>query len=467
MRSRLSVHAVLGALVITLAGGAASAAPAYAEEVYTRPSSGVFYFAGHGWGHGRGLNQWGAQGAATQGQTATQILNAYYPGTSVGALGNVGIRVLLQKDDGKDVLVDRIANLAAHDLSNNGRWALPGGPTQWRFVVDSIGKLRIQGLTSAGWTNWAFGGHNEFTGPLRFEGATPLHLSYPDGTARDYRGTLSAVRMSSTSIATVNTLSMEQYLYGVVPRESPSYFHAEALKAQAVAARSYSAYKIQHVASTAKWDICDSTQCQVYGGLRLYTGGDVIALERDTTNAAVDATRGVVRTYNGAAIFAEYSSSNGGWSTAGSVPYLVARADPWDAIASPDHNWNGQVSVAQLQAKFAAVGTLDRIVVVTRDGHGDWGGRVKTVRLEGHTSSGGATSVTTTGAGVYGANTWPASSSGLRSSWWKVTSAPVPTFTGAVAGVSSGNAVAPVGTVRVWFDIRNTGNLSWPVNGLV
>jgi SpoIID/LytB domain protein len=301
---------------------------------------------------------------------------------------------------------------------------------------------------------------------LQFEGPTVLRDYFASGAARDYRGALRAVRTGTTTINVVNVLDLESYLYGVVPRESPSSFRAEALKAQAVAARSYSAYKVDHATSGSTYDICSTTSCQVYGGVRsVSSGGTVTELETSATTSAVDATKGVTRTYGGTAIFAEFSSSNGGFSTAGSVPYLTANADPWDAIASPNHTWTATLTAAQVEARYPSVGHLLRIRVTRRDGNGDWGGRVKDVILEGVDSAGNGTSVGATGGGIYLANPWPQSSSGLRGSWWRV----VPSYGATVVSQSAApSLVKPPGQAKADLVVtyRNTGSTTWTTSGL-
>src|SRR6476619_25791 len=72
-----------------------------AEQVYDRPASGVFTVIGHGWGHGHGLSQWGAQGAASLGVGADEITSTDYPGTAKAVLPDAPIRVLLQADEGR------------------------------------------------------------------------------------------------------------------------------------------------------------------------------------------------------------------------------------------------------------------------------------------------------------------------------------------------------------------------------
>src|SRR5689334_20236307 len=88
-----------GTLVTALAVVAPPAqASVTVNEVYGRPSSGVFQLLGHGWGHGHGLSQYGAQGAATISKTADQITSFYYPGTAKAVQGNPTMRVLLSTD---------------------------------------------------------------------------------------------------------------------------------------------------------------------------------------------------------------------------------------------------------------------------------------------------------------------------------------------------------------------------------
>ena len=94
--------ALLLAATAGLAVGAVS--PAAADASYAVPSDGVLRLTGHGYGHGKGLSQYGALGAATQGLTWQQIDEFYYPGTTWGRIGGK-VRVLITGDTGKDVQV--------------------------------------------------------------------------------------------------------------------------------------------------------------------------------------------------------------------------------------------------------------------------------------------------------------------------------------------------------------------------
>ena len=465
-RPFLPAVTALTGLLAGLVVAVGTAGPAAAEEVAERPADGVFSIEGHGWGHGRGMSQWGAQGAASLGRTADEITSFYYPGTTKTVLAPAPIRVLLQGDEGKDLQVEPAAGLTVTDVSTGTTSELPSGPTRWRVLADSTG-LHVQSLSGSTWTPYALGGGTTHGGPLRFSGPTFVRVHFPNATSRDYRGSVQAVKTSASGMSSVVVLPLEDYLLGVVPRESVSSWKPAALQSQAIAARSYSANKRDRVGGAGHWDICDTTQCQVFGGSRLYTASGVTELEPASTSEAARATAGVVRAYGGKAIFAEYSSSNGGWSTNGDFPYLKAQRDDWDGVvANSVHSWKASLRATDLERKFPTLGTLKRIRVTARDGNGEWGGRVKTVVLEGVSSTGAPTSVTTTGAGVYSARTWPASSDGLKSSWWRV----VPTQTGStVAAQSAAPAlVRPPGAAKGTLTARltNTGATAWPVEGL-
>ena len=256
---------------------------------------------------------------------------------------------------------------------------------------------------------------------MRFvDSASVLRLWRGNNTSVDYRGEATAIPTggspgSVTSVTTVLSLPLEQYLRGTVPRESPASWPADALRAQAVAARTYAARAIQ-ASVGKKWDICDTTSCQVFGGTTAYSAsGSPTAQEYASTDTAIQETAGVALTYNGSPAFLEYSSSNGGWSTAGSAPYLIARADAWDGTApgDPVHSWTAKLRVSDLEAKFPSIGSFSRLVVTQRDGNGEWGGRVLAVRVEGT-----AGSVNATGYDVMNSHAYPSFSDGLRSNWW-------------------------------------------------
>lgn len=376
---------------------AGSPAPdAGTAEVYPVPAGGVFHLDGHGYGHGRGMSQWGAAGAAEHGLSAASILSFYYPGTVQQTRGPSSIRVLISAATASTTQVDPAAGLTARDLATNALYHLPTGPQRWRARRDGP-VLRLESFGGSTWSPYP-NANSAFTGPLRFAatGAMTLHV----GTAsKRYRGTLTASPAGTTQLQVVNTVDLESYLDGVVPAESIPSWPAAALQAQAVAARTYA---IAH-GRTSTYDICDTTACQVYGG---------VDIEDARTTAATKATAGQIRTYNGAPISAEFGASNGGWTVSGGVPYLPAEADPYDGIDPRSSNtWAATLSAKDIEGWYPAVGTLRALRVLSRDGHGQWGGRITGLALDGVDRSGRVTTVQLTDQSSIRL--------GQRSTWWR------------------------------------------------
>jgi len=145
----------------------------------------------------------------------------------------------------------------------------------------------------------------------------PLEAGFISTKGKWYRGTL-VVRNKVGKLSVVNDVELEDYIKGVVPAEMPSGWHEEALKAQAVAARSYALANLGKRASLG-FDLKDTPEDQAYGGA---------SAETPKTNAAVDETKGVVITYDMKVISAFYSASAGGQSAnskdvwGGSLPYI-------------------------------------------------------------------------------------------------------------------------------------------------
>ena len=141
-----------------------------------------------------------------------------------------------------------------------------------------------------------------------------------------YPGDL-ALSVKDGAILPVLTLPLETYLQGVVPYEMSDSFPPEALKSQAVCARTYAMSKLD---PSADWDVVDTTNDQVFKGL---------LPENKNTEAAVTDTKGLVLTYRGKLITAWYSASNGGqtelpqhvWGGKNIPACFKMTDDPWDA----------------------------------------------------------------------------------------------------------------------------------------
>ncbi len=386
-RTSSTTSGVLAALITTVlvvglapATDAATVSSRRAPEVWTIGPGSTIEVDGHGYGHGRGMSQYGSEGAARQGLNSTQIMEFYYPGTSAGqARGQV--KVWIPGDTDNRLTVVRRAGLTVKNLATKKKLVLPDKrATKWR-LSPGVGTRTVVSFYRRGWVKWrSFRGDAEFSA-----GGAPITLVLPKGKVA-YRGAL-ALRAPSPGKrkrVTVNRLPLERYLRGVVPRETFTTWHQAALEAQAIAARTYAAWE-RSTPLSPLYQICDTTACQVYGGF---------SAEHPSTNKAIAATRYAVRLdAAGEPAFTQFSSSNGGWTAAGSQPYLAAKQDPYDGWSgNPHSDWTLPLTAGNVQRNYPAIGTLTSISIDTRDGHGDLGGRVLKMTLKGTKDT-----VTTTG----------------------------------------------------------------------
>ena len=197
-----------------------------------------------------------------------------------------------------------------------------------------------------------------------------------------YRGELRLV-YDGSGIKVLNIVSLEDYAKGVLPSEMSPSWQPEALKAQAVAARTFALYNKGkgHNASSG-YDLCSSSHCQVYSGS---------AAETNATNRAVDDTYGQIMQYNNQPIYAAFHASSGGatensedvWGNY--LPYLRSVTD--DDSKSPYHNWISKFTVDQVEKKLSSagkgVGDLQSIALVPMTGSGSVTGRSASGRVYG------------------------------------------------------------------------------------
>jgi SpoIID/LytB domain protein len=356
-----------------------------ASNSVTVGSSSTVSFKGHGYGHGIGMSQYGAEGAARDGKSYSAILSHYYPGTSLASKSG-DIRVLISADTTDGVLIKAQSGLKVEDLSGKRTISLPtsiGGKAveRWEIVRTEASATRSKLIyrTSGNYTNFEYQGSAlTWSGDGQFTGPSTMSLILPNGVTMKARGDLRSAKPSSGSSArnTVNVLPLDDYVKGVIPAEMPSSWHAEALKAQAVAARTYG---VRSLDSSRYYDICSTTSCQVYGGA---------SREVSSTNSAVSATAGKILTYKGAPALAQFSSSSGGYTNAGSQPYLKAVDDPWDDWSgNANHDWTNAVKVSTIEKAYTSIGSLKSLQVTQRNGNGDMGGRVSSVKLVGSKGS--------------------------------------------------------------------------------
>jgi stage II sporulation protein D len=385
----------LAAVVLGVSGTLVAVAPANAETLTVSPS-GSFTVRYRGNGHGHGLSQYGAQGAAIAGKTYGQILSFYYPGTTLVTDRSRIIRVRISNTGGAMSIAAR-SNTTVTGVSG---YLPTNGIAKYRLAADAGRGLTLQRLGSAAGSTWT----NVRTGlPNGSEfyrhGGVPTRVYFTDGTTTDYDGFIRAVRVNPSGtgggVYTVDRVTLDRYTAGVVPREMPASWNRAATDAQAVAARTYGSYAVFHP-SHSDYDICDTSQCQVYGGNAHYSRTGALQWT-NFLRPMIDTSNRILR-YNGAGIFAQFSASDGGWTVSGGQPYLPAQADPYDNSASGDPYLNASKRIAVSSvARYFGLAKVTRISMTKRDGHGTWGGRVTAGSVTGTDANGKAKTVPATG----------------------------------------------------------------------
>jgi stage II sporulation protein D len=307
----------------------------------------VHVIRGAGWGHGIGMSQYGANGFAVNGRGYRDILAHYYRGTRVNQASSRPVRVLLQPSD-PYIRVRGASRAGGRRLSPSTTYVVR--PSGSGLVVRTAGGRRV----------------GRFTNPLTVDRpGQPLRLLGPalNGISNGlYRGAIEVRLDGRGGVHAINSLGMDPYVQGVVSGEMPSSWHAEALKAQAIAARSYAVATDK----PGPFDHYPDTRSQVYRG---------VAGERATTNAAVAATAGEVLTYEGAPAATYFFSTSGGHTEhvenvflgADPEPYLRGVPDPYDN-GSPYHRWQVRLSTARLTARLRGYvfGRFRRLEVLRR-----------------------------------------------------------------------------------------------------
>ena len=399
---------------VSLIVGLVPAQSAQAEEGQL-PGGVIIY--GRGFGHGRGLSQYGAYGWATvHGWSWEQILDFYYGGATGNSRSN-----LEAPNQEMTTWLSAMNNRQTGVVSDSGTMRLLEDPDQGRRFTSMVareksGAQRVYQVwgsgerkclnesdspEAAGFT--LIGEFNEtasfVTNSSQDPGASALDtvgLCEPRTASanqvRYYRGIVRAMNNTKNENRTINIARLDDYLRGVVPRESPASWGdtaggagMNALRAQAVAARSYSVTENRY-AGLAK--TCDTQDCQVYGGaaLRTSVNASPTVLESANTDRAVAETTGVViRNPKGNVVRTEFSSSNGGRTAGGEFPAL---ADEGDISANSSLMiWTRAFSAAQIVAKYPQVGVLTS-VTTTNDGlGGDFGGYTLDVTIAGTSGS--------------------------------------------------------------------------------
>ncbi len=337
----------------------ASIAAAMIVAVPAAQARTIYTLTGHGWGHGIGLSQYGALGYAQHGWAYDAILAHYYQGTTLAPLANpVQMRIQLASGR-KSYSFSGASKISVVDEGGSTTKKLPAG--SYRVERGTSGRMRV--------VNAATGARvvKHLTGPVRLSAAQALRVDSTVGIgwAHDHwHGALRVIR-SGSSLMLVDLVPLEYYLRGVVPSEMPSSWLTPALRAQAVAARSY-AVATRH--PTSLFDAYADTRSQVYGPMEH---------EAAASTAAVSATAHQVLWYSGNVAVGFFSSSSGGWTASmqaawgsGGEPYLVPVRDRYDGAQglNPNHSWTPRVLTPRGLARALGVGGKVRSLDLTIDG---------------------------------------------------------------------------------------------------
>lgn len=362
MRTRTALLLGLLGGITTLLGPSAQALTPPAPEPWANASPNLTLVS-QGFGHGIGLSQWGAEYRAEAHQTLQQILDFYYPGTTAGVANGL-VRVLITGDSDHNTVVRPAAGLKVTDLGTGTSYLLPtkGKATAWRLSFVS-GKNRLAWLSKGVWHGYRPGG-KLLTGAGQFSAKSNLLTLHYAGTDHRYRGAMRFV-----GGRTINVVGLDNYLKGVVPSEAYTTWLPAALQAQAVAARTYAAFERAEFANRS-YQICDSNQCQVYGGYDA---------EVASTTAAVVATAGRAVFYGGQLAFTQFSSSNGVYTADGGKPYLKIQKDTYDTAYRNRSLAIGPMTTAKIQNAYPQLGTFQKIRVLGRGADN----RVTKVQLAG------------------------------------------------------------------------------------
>jgi stage II sporulation protein D len=372
----------------------------------------TYLISGGGYGHGIGMSQYGAYGMALRGLPASRILAAYYGGARAApARPPARLRVGLLQADRDPRAGGRLARVVVRGLP------LPGQPGTGALLVTGLarsGRLHRQGLAGreafvirphAGGTSVFTAGGRLVFGPTRSGTGVLVHyqrgprhpalLELPQTRQLLRWGRLEVGRVHDGRVArprAVAVMGVNRYLGGL--GEMPASWPREALRAQAIAARSYAlatlASRGQH-SGRGRWNGCD---CGLYGDVRdqHYSG---FAKERGVWGArwvsAVRSTGNLVVRWRSRMVQAFYSSSSGGHTASNTVwgsaplPWLPSRPDPDDKARgrNPNFRWKLRLSAETVSQRLAGlgVGRVTGLAVASR--YPASANRVATVRVAG------------------------------------------------------------------------------------
>lgn len=342
-------------------------------------AAGALYISGAGNGHGIGMSQYGALGYADHGWLYPAILAHYYTGTALERTNpDRDVTVLLSVGSASfSGATDASSGLSSATSATTGS----SGTTSTASTTGAAGVGANSDPTAAAPKRLSprttymviarssrvlelkAGGHSigSFQAPLVVTAGHPMTVR----GLGPYRGSLVFWPTAGRRVETVNLVDLEDYVRGVISGEMPSSWPAQALDAQAIAARTLA---ITAPARSARFDLYSDTRSQVYRG---------VAAETPSTDAAVLATADQVVSYDGRPVLTYFSASSGGhtesiqdaWPGATPEPWLVGVPDPYDdATVDPFYRWAVTLTVPRAAAELGRLvkGALIGIQVTKR-----------------------------------------------------------------------------------------------------
>ena len=291
---------------------------------------------GRAFGHGVGLSQYGAYGFAKHGRSYRQIVGHYYSGTKVGEARGAKVRVLVGGGGAIDFSGAEAACGERLKEKKRYRFERSGGGV----ALATSGGRR---LASCGDSGGARGGSG-----VTYSGKG------------DYRGELLAVAAGG-GLNAVNRVGIDDYVRGVVSNEMPSSWPGDALRAQALVARSYA---LTSTVNGAGFDLYDDTRSQVYEGKSSETGPGNRAVKA-TAGEVVKAGGRIARTYYFSTSGGRTENSEFGFPGGSRVSYLKSVRDPYDD-ASPYHRWKERFSQGAMESRLGVAGSLREVKVLKR-----------------------------------------------------------------------------------------------------
>jgi len=194
-----------------------------------------------------------------------------------------------------------------------------------------------------------------YSGPIKITpvGSTKIMVVF-NGQKYRFRGDIEIdIDKEHRKLNVINIIGIEEYLYGVLKKEISPHWPKEALKAQAVAARTFAIFNVNKYIDKG-YNICASTNSQAYGGVNH---------EDPLTNKAIDETRGVIMTYKGKPINAVYHSDSGGYTEDSEnvwgsfLPYLRSVESKFEEkVSPPHHTWSYSINEKDLTEKLQKQG---------------------------------------------------------------------------------------------------------------